>query len=350
MAFLQTHHCRIRSIAAAVPPKILENKDYEWLTEPERELFIKTTGIARRHMAEAGVCTSDLCVVAAEKIISDLAVDRSEIDLLVFVSQSPDYLFPATSIIIQNRLQLGKHVMAFDISLGCSGYVYGLSVVSSLMESGKFRKAFLMVGDISTHAQNYKDKSAYPLFGDAGTTTLLEYSEKGEMSFVLHSDGSGYKTIMKPDGGVRSPITVKSFEEKEYETGVVRTPNNIHMSGLDVFNFSTTEAPASIKELFTQCHVTNDEIDYFIFHQANKLMNETIRKKLKIDAAKVPYSLQDFGNTSSASIPLTLVHCLRNELKDSKRKICISGFGVGLSWANAIIELDHVYCPEVIIA
>lgn len=350
MAFLQTHHCRIRSIAAAVPPKVVENKDYEWLTVPERELFIKTTGIARRHMAEPGVCTSDLCVVAAEKIISDLTIDRQEIDLLIFVSQSPDYLFPATSIIIQNRLNLGKHVMAFDISLGCSGYVYGLSVISSLMETGKFRKAFLMVGDISTHAQNYKDKSAYPLFGDAGTTTLLEYTEKGDMSFVLHSDGSGYKAIMKPDGGVRSPITVKSFEEKEYEAGVVRTTNNIHMNGLDVFNFSTTEAPASIKELFTQCQVTNDDIDYFIFHQANKLMNETIRKKLKIDAAKVPYSLQDFGNTSSASIPITLVHCLRNELKNSKKKICMSGFGVGLSWANAIVELDHVHCPEVIIA
>ena len=349
MAFFVTHHTSVKSVASAVPRKIIDNNDYEWLTVPEREMFIKTTGISKRRIVEGGVCTSDLCFASAEKIIADLTINREEIDLLVFVSQSPDYMFPATSIILQDRLKLGKHVMAFDIALGCSGYVYGLSVVSSLMQSGRFRKAFLMTGDISTHSQNYRDKTAYPLFGDAGTATLLEYTpDEAEMSFVLYSDGSGYKAIIRPDGGVRSPMSLQSFEEKEVEPGIFRAAHNLHMNGMDVFDFSTREVPLSIKEILQQCNLTVDDIDYFVFHQANRLMNETIRKKLKIDANKVPYSLNEFGNTSSASIPLTLVHCLSNELKSANKKVCLSGFGVGLSWANVVMNLNNVHCPAVI--
>jgi 3-oxoacyl-[acyl-carrier-protein] synthase III len=217
------------------------------------------------------------------------------------------------------------------------------------MQSGSFKKALLMVGDISTHSQNYKDKSAYPLFGDAGTATLLEYTkEENTISFLLNSDGSGFEAIIQPDGGIRSPITADSFIEKEYETGIHRTTRNLHMKGLDVFNFSTQEVPVNVKELLTRTGLTNDNIDYFLFHQANKLMNETVRKKLKIDPLKVPYSLSEFGNTSSASIPITLVHCLRKELEGSVKKVCLAGFGVGLSWASAILDLDNVYCPPVI--
>jgi 3-oxoacyl-[acyl-carrier-protein] synthase-3 len=349
MAFIRAKHIRISAIAAAVPAHQEKNTDYEWLSPAEREMFIKTTGIAVRRVADSKTSTSDLCYVSAEKILNDLKTDRSEIDILIFVSQSPDYLLPATSIILQDRLKLGKHTMAFDISLGCSGYVYGLSVIASLMQNAGFRKGLLMAGDISTHSQNYKDKTTYPLFGDAGTATLLEYTpEEQEMTFHLNSDGSGYKAIMQPDGGIRSPITPESFIEREYEPGVIRTSKGLHMNGSDVFNFSITEAPLSVKEVFTAAHTGPEQIDYFIMHQANKLLNETIRKKLKIDADKVPYTLSEFGNTSSASIPITIVHRLGKAVSGETKKLCLSGFGVGLSWASAVLDVDHVYCPPVI--
>lgn len=348
MAFLQTNHCKIKAIAATVPSTIVYTKDYDYISVPEREMFAKTTGIQSRRMATNGLCTSELCEKSANRIINDLHVDRNQIDVLIFVSQSPEYLLPANSIILQNRLHLGNHTMAFDISLGCSGYVYGLSVINSLMETGKFKYGLLLVGDISTHAQNYKDKTAYPLFGDAGTATLIEYcNEDQPMHFLLNSDGSGYNAIIQPDGGIKSPITPNSFIEKEYEPGVIRTTKNLFMNGMDVFNFSIQVAPQSIKSILEKVNLTIDNIDYFVLHQANKLMNETIRKKLKIDAIKLPYSIDEFGNTSSASIPLTIIHKLRNELENSNKKLCMTGFGVGLSWATCISDFNNVYCPEI---
>jgi len=349
MALLSTQHTRIRAMAAAVPVQQQKNIDYDRLSMAEREMFIKTTGIATRRVADKNTCTSDLCTAATEKILNDLDINRDEIELLIFVSQSPDYMLPATSIILQDRLGLGKHVMALDISLGCSGYVYGLSVISSLMQNGRFKKALLLVGDISTHTQNYKDKTTYPLFGDAGTVTLLEYTpDENTMHFCLHSDGSGYQAIIRPHGGVRNPFSAESYIETEYEPGVFRSPWGLHMNGTDVFNFSIAEAPLSVKEILTASHTNVEDIDYLVMHQANKLMNETIRKKLKIDAAKVPYTLAEFGNTSSASIPLTIVHALGTALGGDTKKLCLTGFGVGLSWASAIINVDHVYCPAVI--
>jgi 3-oxoacyl-[acyl-carrier-protein] synthase-3 len=330
-----------------VPKATESNFEYDRISEQERNLLVKTTGVAQRHIATEGQTTSDLCYSSAEELISRLNWNRSEIDLVVFVSQSPDYFLPATSIVLQGKLGLSKNVAAFDISLGCSGYVYGLSVVGSMMNTGGFRKALLLAGDISTCGITPKDKSTWPLFGDAGTATAIEYDVESKTYFDLQSDGTGYEAIIIPDGGLRNPLSDKTFIDEEAEPGVIRNRRNLWLNGLDVFNFSTREAPQSVNALLKFCGVGTDHPDYFILHQANKLMLETIRKKLKLPAEKVPYSLAEYGNTSSASIPLTIVSQLSG-ITDSPQKWVFAGFGVGLSWASAYTETKNIVCPPVI--
>jgi 3-oxoacyl-[acyl-carrier-protein] synthase III len=346
MAQFSIRGAKVCGVAATVPKTKESNRDYHLLSDAERNMFIKTTGIEERHVALHGETTGDLCVNSAEVLIKSLGWNKDEIDLLIFVSQSPDHFLPATSIISQDRLGLKKGTAAFDINLGCSGYVYGLSVCASMMASGGFRKALLLVGDISTAALNRKDKSTWPLFGDCGTATAIEYNRDYEMHFNLQSDGSGKEAIIIPHGGIRTPINSESLIEKEYEPGVTRHLRNLWLNGLDVFNFSVREAPANVHDLLAHTGKPIDKIDFFVMHQANKLMNETIRKKLKFEAEKTPYTLQQYGNTSSASIPLTLVDRLNGE-QNTHRNLLLSAFGVGLSWGSCYLETDNLVCPPV---
>jgi 3-oxoacyl-[acyl-carrier-protein] synthase-3 len=347
MAMFRSTGAKVCGIAAAVPDTLISNRDYQSINEAERNLLIKTTGIETRYVAKTGQTTGDLCEAAANKLIESLSWNREEIDLLIFVSQSPDHFVPATSIILQGKLGLGKQVAAFDILLGCSGYVYGLSVVSALMATGGFRKALLCVGDISTAALNPKDKSTFPLFGDAGTVTALSYDAKSEICFNLQSDGTGKDAIIIPDGGLRNPVNEETFIETEHEPGVIRHRRNLWLNGFDVFNFSIREAPPNITALLNYTGDSIDKADFYVMHQANKLMNETIRKKLKLPAEKVPYSLDEFGNTSSASIPLTIVaRCA--EAAKTKKSWLLASFGVGLSWGSCSFETDSLICPPMI--
>ncbi|MCX6311095.1 MAG: ketoacyl-ACP synthase III [Bacteroidetes bacterium] len=347
MALFSVNGMRIKGIAAAVPKAMESNRDYERISEAERNLLIRTTGITTRHIASPGMTTADFCQHAAEKLIEELKWQKSEIDLVIFVSQSPDHFLPASSILLQHKLGLPKTTAAFDISLGCSGYVYGLSVVSSLISTGGFRKALLMTGDISSHSITPEDKSTWPLFGDAGTATAIEFDPSSKSFFNLQSDGSGANAIIIPDGGLRNPINEKTFIKEEVEKGIVRHRRNLWLNGLDVFNFSVREAPSNIKTLMEFSNVNQESIDFFVFHQANLLMNETIRKKLKVPSEKVPYSLAEFGNTSSASIPLTIVSQLKSQTSTPKKWL-FSGFGVGLSWASAYLETENILCPDVL--
>lgn len=349
MAFFSVNDIQIKGIAAAVPSQIESNWDYDLLTEKEKKLLVKTTGVEEKRTAPEGVTTSDLCFEAAQKLLNELRWEPSEISLLVFVSQSCDYYLPATAIILQDRLGLSKNSIAFDVGLGCSGYVYGLSIVSSLMKTTGVQKALLMVGDVSSATCAYEDKSTYPLFGDAGTVTALELSTKATQThFSLQSDGSGHEAIIIPDGGIRNRASAASFDKKEVSKGITRANFNLALNGLDVFNFSVTEVPKAIKAFLAELQKTPQDFDYFLMHQANKLMNETIRKKLKFDTPQVPYTLSKYGNTSSASIPLTIVSELRKEVTSKKLTILMTGFGVGLSWGVASLELDHIICPDVI--
>lgn len=349
MAYLNIPNVRITGMAAVVPEKIVSNHDYEFISEKEREAIISSTGIVNRRFAKDGVCTSDMGIFCAEKLITALNWKKTEIELLIFVSQTRDYILPNTACIIQHKLGLSKNCMAFDIPLGCSGYTYGLSVAASLMANGNIKKAILIVGDVSSYELSFKDKSIYPLFGDAVSITTLEHTGNAQdnMSFHLQTDGNGYQAIIIPDGGIRNPVNASSLELKNYGEGVWRTNNNLFLDGLKVFEFTIREVAKNIKQLLTNINKEATDFDYYIFHQANLLMNETIRKQLKLPEQKVPYTLEKYGNTSSGSIPLTLVSELNHQLNHERHDYMLSGFGVGLSWASAAICLDKIVCPPV---
>lgn len=350
MAFLTTYHTEIKGISACVPKQTVRTSDYRMFSEQEKNMFVKNVGIHERRVAPPHLTTSDLCYFAAEKLIHELQWKKEDINCLIFVSQSPDYFLPATSIILQNRLGLSQNLIAFDINLGCSGYVYGLQVISSLISSGQIKKGLLLVGDKSTLSTHEEDKSTYPLFGDAGSATAIEYTEKNSpVFFNLQTDGSGENAIKILDGGARNSVRPDTFDIKEIEPGVKRSRRHLILNGIDIFNFALKEVSPNINDLLSYSKTEKSDINYFVFHQANKLINESVRKKLKInELEKVPYSIQDFGNTSSASIPLTIVHTLKDKLNTGQHKLLLSGFGVGYSWGSCILNTENIIVCDLI--
>lgn len=339
MAFLQFKNVRIAGMAAGVPKNIASNlhpgpddnvsKDYA----PED--FVATTGVEERRISKT-LCTSDLCYGAAEKLIADLGWDKSEIEALVFVSQTADYILPATACILQDRLGLSKECYATDCALGCSGWVYGLSQVVSLVANGDIKKALLLCGDAK---KRFVGGGRNPLFGFAGTATAVEFAEGAEgFQFHFGTDGSGFDAIITPAGGSRCPIDDKTFEYEDIE-GKRYHRMMTRMKGMDVFSFGITTVPKSIKKLAEHFGFDYQSADYLVLHQANMKMNDIIVKKLKFDTNKVPNSLRYFGNTNGASIPVTIVTQLKDKLKDKTKFLCC-GFGVGLSWGSLYFESD----------
>lgn len=311
MAIFTTTNCSIDAIVSCVPTTVVKTSDYSEITESEQQLFTKTTGIIERRVANSNTTCSDLCFEAASDILEKFKC-KDAIDILIFVSQSPDYFLPATAIILQHKLGLSKNCIAFDVSLGCSGYVYGLSIIANMLQSGQLKKALVLVGDKSTISTSFTDKSTYPLFGDAGTATLISYQEGSKpWHFNLQSDGSGEEAIKIRDGHSRYPYSESSEKLVSVDLGILRAPKHLALDGMEVFNFALREAVPNIKSLLTYAQVDAAELDYLVLHQANKLINESVRKKMKVEPEKVPFSIDLFGNTSSASIPLTICHALK---------------------------------------
>jgi 3-oxoacyl-[acyl-carrier-protein] synthase III len=351
MAFLEINNIVVKGIAACVPKQVEDNRTLSMIgTADDIEKFIETTSIVKRHVvADSGICSSDLCAAAAERLIKDLDWKKEEIDCLIFVTQTPDYQLPSTACILQDRLQLSTDCFALQISLGCSGWVYGLTTISSLMTNGQFKKGLLLVGDTPTLTKSPLDKSTYPLFGDAGTATALQFEEGAPgIKAQMGTNGAGYDKIIIQDGGYRNVFSSESLTMIEKEPGILSNKLQTQMNGVDVFIFGITHAPKSILGLAQKFHINLEEVDYFVLHQANKMMTEKIRKKIGAGPEKIPYSLFEYGNTSSASIPLTIVTQLKDQLSSGKHKLVCCGFGVGLSWGSVYFEIENFYCSPVL--
>lgn len=346
MAFIEFKNVRIAGISAGVPRFIASNlhplNDDGISSEYTPEAFVETTGVLERRLSDT-LTTSDLCCAAAEKLIEELGWERGEIEGLVFVSQTADYILPATACILQDRLGLSKECFAEDVALGCSGWVYGLSNIASLLANGSIKKALLLAGDAKKRAAGPRD----PLFGHAGTATAVEYIE-GNKGFQFHfgTDGSGFDAIITPDGGSRNQVSPASFELKQVD-GKPMHRMQTRMKGMDVFSFGISTAPKSVKKLAEHFGFDYQEYDYFVFHQANMKMNKMIAKKLKLVDEKVPTCMYHFGNTSSASIPLTIVTQLKNKCEYGKKFICC-GFGVGLSWGTVTFETNNMVVSQLV--
>lgn len=344
MAFLQVKGVRIAGFSAAVPKNVVSKADTISSSEYDASDFIAKTGIREVRVSDE-FTASDLCLEAAERLLSDLGWEKESIEALFFVSQHPDYILPATSCILQDRLGLSKECYAMDISLGCSGWVYGLNAAASVLAGHGIRRVLLLGGDARKRAQCDFD----PLFGFAGTVTALEYSGSDEdvMNFHMGTDGSGYDALIIPDGGSRHPASAQSFE-MEIVDGKPMHRMQTRMKGMDVFSFAISTAPKSIKKLMEWEGKSPSDYHYFVLHQANTMINETIRKKIKAEPEQLPYSLHEFGNTSMASIPLTIVTQLKGKVEDRQTRFIACGFGVGLSWGTVSFCTDHLVISDLV--
>lgn len=352
MAFLEIKSVAIRGISACVPANVEDNMGLPVFNVGEDDRVIAQTGIRKKHVVpeDGSILASDLCVAACEKLIAELGWDKESIDLIGFVSLSHDYLEPPTACILQDRLGIPESCLAIDMNAGCPGWVNGLATLSSMVMTGSIKRAILLNGDTSSLVNSPLDKEARPLFGDAGVATAIEFDENATaIKFHFGTKGKDFEAILRKSGGMRYPITEESLKFKEYGEHIVRRDKDTTMDGMSVFAFGMSTAPKSVKALCEQYSIDLDAVDFFVMHQANKYMNEKIRKKLKVPEAKTPYSLGDYGNTSSASIPVTIVTQCREKYATKKLRTMATAFGVGLAWGSVYFETDKIVCPEVVL-
>jgi 3-oxoacyl-[acyl-carrier-protein] synthase-3 len=350
MALLGFAGVGIRALAAAVPKTVVRN--YELTDDfPAEEVraVVDKIGVIERRFAGEGTCASDLCFAAAQKLLSDLEMPPSSLDALVFVSQTPDYRMPATSIILQDRLGLSTGAIAFDISLACSGFINGLAVVFALLRQGGLTRALLLNGETRSRVYSLKDRGTAFLFGDGGTAALVEASGRfGASYFSLNSDGSRHSLIKMDAGGYRTLSSEETRRERVVDGyGNIRSDEHGYMKGQDVFNFVLEEIPKDIRRVLEFSGRSLEGLDFVVFHQANRFINGYLAKKLKLPPAKVPSCIAKYGNTSSVSIPLTIVSELSGRL-ESAPEVLMSGFGAGMSWASAVLSLADCHLASMV--
>lgn len=334
-------------MAACVPSQVYRNEDLGYLIpEEEIEKTIQSIGIEERRIAPADVTASDLAFKAAEKLLTDNNIDRDSIDVLLFMSQTSDYRIPATACILQHRLGLAKTTACIDLTLGCSGFVFALSTAMAYASMEGVNRVLLLDGETFSKIVNRRDKVDWPLYGDGATATLVEKGDFGTSTFILNTDGSGEDAV-KIHAGMRNPITPSSLVERECEEGNVRNELEVYMDGMDVFNFAISKVPRGVKEIVKETGRTLDDIDYLVFHQSNKFMTDFFIKKLKFPAERVPYCIQKYGNTSSTSVPLTIVSELQGKL-DGHHCVVMCGFGAGLSWGTAMVDFNDCRLSPVV--
>lgn len=347
MAFLQMKYTRIAGISSAVPTQIERISDLPIFSAEEAQKFSDSTGVVSRHVSDK-LLSSDLCVAAAEKLLADLGWEKASVDALVVVTQTPDYHRPSNGPLIQDRLGLSRECASLCISFGCSGWVYGMSTAAGMINSG-CKRVLLCCGE-GIQAYNKNDKSTYPLFGSVGTCTALEFDESAApIEFHLASDGFGWQAINIPDGGYRNPPTASSARLEEFDGGIKRTRLNVALNGMDVFSFGISRPPKSIKALSEHFNRPLDGIDYLLLHQANMMLNAKIAKKVGVPEEKAPHNIEEFGNSSSATLPLLMVTRLKTELEARPLKCVGCAFGVGLSWGSIYFETDKPVVSDLVL-
>lgn len=328
----------IRAIGSYLPEESFEMSSLaENYGEKEVDNIIRATGVERVRIAARDETSSDMCYKAAEHLLEQEGIDRSEIDGVVFVSQTTDYILPATSVILQDRLNLSKETVCLDIHYGCSGFIYGLYQAALWINSGSCKNVLVLAGDTTSRMIHPLDRSLKMVFGDAGTATLVSVGTK-QMGVSICSDGSGYDRLIVPAGGFRMPVSglTNTIEFDVDNNG--RTLENLYMDGMAIFNFAISNVHKNIQGLLDFAGWKKSEVDMFALHQANRFMVNYIRKKLKVDESKVPVNVQNYGNTGPATIPLLFSDLA--PVPENVQKVIMSGFGVGLSWGCIAIEMS----------
>jgi 3-oxoacyl-[acyl-carrier-protein] synthase-3 len=334
----------IRAIQSHLPAGELTNAQLaqEWGEDWGENKIFNKTGIASRHIVGPDECASDLGVVAAQKLFESGICKPQDIDFLIFCTQSPDYFLPSTACIVQNRLGLSTTCGAIDFNQGCSGFIYGLAFAKSLIEIGLATNVLFITAETYSKFINPRDRSVRTVFGDGAAATLIGPVEAERDligPFVLGTDGQGAQQLIVPAGGLRQLPTTETASEQEAEGGNWRSAQNLYMNGPEIFNFTLKVVPRTVKQLLEKASLDLEEVDYFVFHQANKFMLDHLRNKLKLPPEKFCLYLETCGNTVSSTIPIALENALQQGTIRSGDKVMLVGFGVGLSWAATLIEV-----------
>ncbi len=350
MATGRINGIKLIGLASAVPEQIREiADDAKVFDDIDIEKTIETTGVRRRH-ATSNLCTSDLCFAAAEQLFKESGCKRDSIDALIFVSQTFDYPIPATSCTLQRRLKLEKSCAAFDVNLGCSGYVYGIWLASNLLASGSVNRVLLLAGDTSSIRISPQDRSAALLFGDGGSATILEKGEStSPMAFVFGTDGTGQNNLIVPAGEYRHPSTEETRTRTERESGNIRCDEELYMNGAEIFAFSLREVPPMIRAVLKEAQWDTDMVDAIVMHQANKFILQHLAKRMKFPKEKAIIAMENYGNTSSASIPLAMTDSLAGRLQKEELRLILAGFGVGYSWGALAMTCGPMVMPELVL-
>jgi 3-oxoacyl-[acyl-carrier-protein] synthase III len=322
---------RFAGVSSAVPEAEFDNvRDTQQFDATEVKKVVALAGVKTRKVAGENMFCSDLCLAAAKDLLAGLDWSPNSVDVLIFITQTPDYFLPGTASLMHRDLGLNSHCAVFDVGLGCSGYPYGLWLANMMVQTGAAKRVLVLHGDTPSLFTDKEDRATYLLFGDGGTATAIEASEiASEWGFCLHSDGSGCTDLIIPGGGFRNPKP-----ENERDT-------KLKMNGPNLFNFTVARVPEVIAETLALMKCTANDVDLFFFHQSNQFIMKHIAKKCELDLAKVPLTLDRFGNIGGASVPLTVTQYLAENKLDRSVKIMLLGYGVGLSWGAAQIELDQ---------
>ena len=350
MAYWRIKNVAVRGVTGTVPNHPVKSSELPYFTKEEADIFDETVGIKNRYIAPNDVCASDLCMDAGERLLLGLGWAKESVDILLFGSVTGDYKTPPTSAILQDRMGLPSTTFVLDVPMGCCGCMYCVNVAGNMLSAGTAKRALILVGDTAMRMGNPRDKSRGPLFGDSGTALALEYDPTAEDIIIdFNTLGSGYQALMTPHGGYRHPINrEESFIEEDFGNGIIRAPKDALINGMDVFSFAITKPPISVKKMLEEQGLDKDrDIDYFLIHQANKLIVDRLVKKLKLPVEKVPYNLQEFGNLGGASILMLMASEIAKELSSRPLTLLCSSFGLGLTWGTMLLKTKPMTVLQV---
>lgn len=344
---------KITGILTVLPSKEVKFEDemenYNFTIAKSLKLK-QAMGYNTHRIVEPGACASDLCIHGLKYLFDNEILDKNEIDALLFVSQSPDYIMPPTSNVIQGHFGMKRDVFCLDINQGCAGFVVGLIQAFMLLEQESINKVVLLNADVLSAKVSKRDRNSNPLIGDAASVTIIEKSADSSVVYGnIQMDGTGAFALMIPAGGARLPNSAETAIMEEDAAGNFRSKDNLVMKGDDVFNFVQCEVPPMIDSLLQQAKMTKDDVDWYMFHQPNRFMLNKLADKIGVPREKMPCNIvEHFGNASGVSIPTNIAFNLGESLLNSKLKLCLAGFGVGLTWASLLIEIEKLNFNKII--
>ena len=350
MSITKTNHVKMVGIAVTLPKNKASVHSYNkgHFETSEIETISKTVGVQTLYEATPNQTASDFCLNSAEKLIDDVGWSKDSIDGLIFASQTPDYIAPATSSIMQNRLGLSTDCITFDINFGCTGFLNGMLMASNFIELGTCKRVLVLVGDTLRRLSSEKDNSLHFILSDAGSAVAFEYTEECiPMSIAMHSDGSGYEGLMVPAGGARLPKSNETCIMKDVGNGNYRSDDNYLMDGMSIFTFAIKNAPKAINEIIDIHGWDKNSVDKYFLHQANAYMVKYITKRAKIDIDLCPINIDKYGNTNGTTIPLLLLDYFSDSNNDNAINAVLCAFGVGLSWGAVAVRLEKIICSEI---